>query len=84
MTTHSRSVAALAALVVCFSPSAVFAGGDQNAYNNPTGDPPADTYQTPYANIGEGRMLVSCAEAETLLTTNLPDGSVEHTCVPAE
>jgi hypothetical protein len=28
-------------------------------------------------------MLVSCAEAETLLTIHLPDGSAELTCVPS-
>ena len=83
MTRYTGSVAALAAVIALLPTSSAFASGGQNAYKNPTGDPPADTYQTPYANIGEGRMLVSCAEAETLLTIHLPDGSAELTCVPS-
>ncbi len=59
------------------------AGGDQNAYNNPTGDPPDDTYQTPYANTGDGRIMVFCAEGEVLVITPAEGGAVEASCLPA-
>ncbi|NEX21117.1 hypothetical protein G3480_12475 [Thiorhodococcus mannitoliphagus] len=64
--------------------SAALAGGGQNAYNNPTGDPAEDTYQTPYTNVGDGRIMVFCAEDESLVVTPAEGGAVEATCVPDE
>jgi hypothetical protein len=83
MKRHTAVVAALATAIALLASPQVLAAGGKNAYNNPTGDPPADTYQTPYANAGEGRMLIFCAEDETLVTMTLADGSVEVTCIPA-
>jgi hypothetical protein len=77
------AVTALAAIIGLTAGAQALAAGGQNAWNNPTGDPPSDTYQTPYANAGEGRMLVFCAEDETLVMTPTADGSVEITCMPA-
>lgn len=76
-------VAVLATAIALFAAPQVLAAGGKNAYNNPTGDPPADTYKMPYANAGDGRMLIFCAEDETLVTMTLADGSVEVTCIPA-
>ena len=59
-----------------------WAAGGQNAYNNPGGDPPEDTYQTPFANPDGGRMMIFCAEGETLVLTPADGGAVEATCIP--
>jgi hypothetical protein len=76
-------VAVLAIIVLVGAPQ-TFAGGGKNAYNNPSGSPDGDTFETPYANTGGGRMLVFCAENETLVTLTLADGSLELTCVPSD
>jgi hypothetical protein len=78
------STAALAAVIVLVAAPQALAAGGQNAYNNPTGEPAEDTYQTPYANAGGGRMLVFCADNETLVMTPAADGAMELTCVAAE
>ncbi len=62
----------------------VLAGGDQNAHNNPTGDPAEDTYQTPYSNAGDGRIMVFCAEDEKLVVTPVDTGAVDISCIPVE
>ena len=77
------SLTALTAVAGLIAAPQTMAAGDKNAYNNPTGDPPTDTYQTPFANAGGGRMLVFCADDETLILTPTADGSVEITCMPA-
>ncbi|UHD17931.1 hypothetical protein [Thiocapsa bogorovii] len=77
---------AIVAIVVATSfacGNSALAAGGKNAYNNPTGDPAEDTYQTPYTNVGEGRIMVFCAEGETLVVTPAEDGAVEAVCVPA-
>lgn len=84
MNTHIASIAALATAIVLIATSPALAGGGQNAYNNPTGSPAEDTFQMPYANTDGGRMLVFCAEDETLVMTPTGDGAVELTCVAAE
>ncbi len=78
----SSTTLAAAVILVLIGGSAVLAGGDKNAYNNPTGDPPEDTYLTPYANFGKGRMMVFCAEDEKLVITPVDVGSVEASCIP--
>ena len=83
MKRRNAVVAVLATAIALLAAPQVLAAGGKNAYKNPTGDPPADTYQTPYANAGDGRMLIFCAEDETLVTMILADGSVEVTCIPA-
>jgi hypothetical protein len=55
-------VVVLATAIASLTVPQVLAAGGETAYNNSTGDPPADTYQTPYANAGDGRMLIFCAE----------------------
>jgi hypothetical protein len=64
--------------------SGAFAAGGQNANGNPTGDPAEDTYQNPFSNQGDGRMLIYCADDETLLILPAEGGAVEATCVPTE
>jgi hypothetical protein len=77
---YVKQVAVIAALLAFGWGAQGFAGGDQNAYNNPTGDPPTDTYQEPFANYdNEGRLIVSCATNERL-TMVQEDGAVELTC----
>ena len=49
---------------------------------HPSGSPDEDTFETPYANTGGGRMLIFCAEGETLITLSMADGTLELTCVP--
>jgi hypothetical protein len=66
--------------LVCVS--ATLAAGGKNAYNNPTGDPAEDTYQTPFVNVGDGRIMVFCAEDESLVVTPAKGGVVEAACVP--
>jgi hypothetical protein len=81
MSIHLSAATLIAAALLS---SGAWAAGGQNAHNNPTGDPPADTYQTPYANPDGGRMMIFCAEGETLVLTPAEGGSVEATCIPAE
>ena len=76
-------VAVLVTIIAMVGAPQAFAGGGKNAYSNPSGSPDEDTFETPYANTGGGRMLVFCAEDETLVTLTLADGSLELTCVPA-
>lgn len=71
---------ALLSMAVSF-PAA--AEGGKNAYNNPNGDPADDTFEAPYVNAGDGRVMVFCAEGETLVLTPVDTGSAEATCVPA-
>lgn len=59
------------------------AEGGKNAYNNPNGDPDDDTFEAPYVNAGDGRVMVFCAEGETLVLTPVSTGAAEATCVPA-
>ena len=73
---------ALSAVVALTVATFANAGGDQNAHNNPTGDPPTDTYQVPYANVGDGRLMIFCAEDELLVITPVESGAAEATCVP--
>ncbi len=82
MSKYIGLVAMLATVIVLASAPQAFAGGGKNAYNNPSGSPDDDTFETPYANTGDGRMLVFCAEDETLITLAMADGTLELTCVP--
>jgi len=82
MSKYFSWVALLTTAIVLVGASQAFASGGKNAYNNPSGSPDEDTFETPYANTGGGRMLVFCAEDETLITLTVADGSLELTCVP--
>jgi hypothetical protein len=75
---------AFLAIAMVLAGSQAFAGGGKNAYNNPSGSPDDATFETPFANTGGGRMLVFCAEDETLVTLTMADGSLELTCVPTD
>jgi hypothetical protein len=78
----SSTTFAAAVILVLISSTAVMAEGGKNAYNNPTGDPPEDTYLTPYANFGGGRTMIFCDEDEKLVITPVDVGSVEASCIP--
>jgi hypothetical protein len=78
----SSTIGLIAVIGLLASPNAIGAGG-KNAYNNPTGSPAEDTFQMPYMNIGDGRVLVQCAEDEEMLLTPTNDGGVEIVCAPA-
>lgn len=78
-----KRLVALVAVIGIATSSLSLAGGDKNAHNNPKGDPPGDTYLEPYANPGDGRMMVFCAEDEKLVVTPVDIGAVDATCVPA-
>ena len=78
------SIISMGAAVALAGSSALFAAGGKNSYNNPIGDPGTDTYQTPYANTSEGRILVYCAEGEVLVATPVDKGSLEASCEAAE
>ncbi|MCC7276822.1 MAG: hypothetical protein IT487_00705 [Chromatiaceae bacterium] len=82
MSKYIGLVAVLATVIVLVATPQTFAGGGKNAYNNPSGSPDEDTFETPYANTGGGRMLIFCAEGETLITLSMADGTLELTCVP--
>ena len=82
MSKYIGLTAVLATVIVLVGAPPAFAGGGKNAYNNPSGSPDEDTFETPYANTGGGRMLVFCAEGETLVTLTMADGTLELTCVP--
>ena len=71
-----------AILVVLTSSNVAWAGGDKNAHNNPNGNPAEDTFQTPYANTGDGRMMIFCAENEMLVVTPIEPGALEVICIP--
>jgi hypothetical protein len=77
------AVVALGAAAALCSTS-LLAGGDKVAANNPVGDPPDDTYQEPYANQGDGRMLVYCEDGEVLVINPVDPGAAELVCEPAE
>ena len=83
LTVVAGFVAVLVTIIAMVGAPQAFAGGGKNAYSNPSGSPDEETFETPYANTGGGRMLVFCAEDETLVTLTLADGSLELTCVPA-
>ena len=73
-------LAAIAAIAVGFSPT-LLAGGGQNGYNNPKGDPAEDTYNEPFANYdSDGRMMIFCAEDELLVVIPTEGGALEVTC----
>lgn len=78
----STLIGSIAVIGLLASPSAIGAGG-KNAYSNPTGSPAEDTFQMPYMNLGDGRMLVQCAEGEEMLLTPTSDGGIEIVCAPA-
>jgi hypothetical protein len=85
MTTHSLFVSVAFGIVLTLISTTLIAGGGKLAYGNPTGDPAEDTYQTPYANVGEdGRILVFCAEDELLVITPVDSGAAEASCQPTE
>jgi hypothetical protein len=84
MKKHIGSVAILALVLALTGSFQALAEGGKNAHNNPSGSPDDETFETPYANTGGGRMLVFCAEDESLVTVTLADGSLELTCVPAD
>ena len=65
--------------------SSALASGGKNAYNNPSGSPADDGFEMPYVNYGDGRVLVQCADDETLMVIPDPDQEgVEIVCAPAE
>ncbi len=74
----------IAAFSLIFS-ATLIAGGDQNGYNNPKGDPAEDTYLEPFANYDDGgRMMIFCAEDELLVVVPTEGGALEVTCQPVE
>jgi len=74
----------MAAFALIFS-ATLIAGGDQNGYNNPKGDPAEDTYLEPFANYDDsGRMMIFCAEDELLVVVPAEGGALEVTCQPVE
>ena len=81
MKTKLAIVAAFAAAALIAS-AALSAGGDKNAVNNPNGSPADATFDSPYINGGDGRVLVYCDEGETLVLTPIGSTSAEATCVP--
>ena len=84
MKIRAKRLTVLAAIIGVCAGTEALAGGGQNAYNNPTGDPAEDTYQTPYANTGGGRIEVFCAEDEKLVVTPVDGSAVEVTCIAAD
>jgi hypothetical protein len=84
MNIRVKRLAVLTAIIGLCSATEALAAGGQYGYNNPTGDPADDTYQTPYANTGEGRMEVFCGEDEKLVITPVDGSAVEATCIAAD
>ena len=80
----SLSILTLATVFALAGSSALFAGGDQNGYGNPIGDPAEDTYLNPYLNQGGGRTLVYCADGESMAVTPVDDAAVEIACEAAQ
>lgn len=81
---HMSSPAALAlltAIALVFS-AAAFAGGDKNAHNNPSGEPDDESFEMPFLNMGDGRVMVFCAEDELLVITPVNSGAADAVCIP--
>jgi hypothetical protein len=77
-------LASLTAIALASS-AGLYAAGGKNAYNNPSGDPSSDTFETPFANYdGDGRMMVFCAEDELLVVVPAEGGALEVTCQTVE
>lgn len=76
----SLTFTAIATAALLTAPSA-FAGGDKNAYNNPGGDPPDFDGEMPYTNEGDGRIMIFCADGETLVVKTIDGGAMEATCL---
>jgi hypothetical protein len=73
------------AALALVSTATLFAGGDQNANNNPKDDPPSDTYREP--NVDHTRRTVVCverAEEEDLWMAPEEEGFMEVTCQTVE
>ena len=84
MKTGIKQLTVLAA-IICLAASAPLLGeGGKNAHNNPIGSPSDDNFEAPYANRGDGRMMVFCAEDEKLLVTPVDGGVIEVTCMLAD
>jgi hypothetical protein len=82
---HLMAVTAIAAILGLTAGAQALAAGGKNAYNNPIGEPPSDTYQKPYKSYeveDGGRMLVGCADDEIEVSTTTVDGSVAIICMP--
>ncbi len=79
-----KQLTVLTAIISLAASGALLGAGGKNAYNNPSGSPSEDTFETPYVNPDGGRMMVFCAEDEKLVVTPVDTGTVEVTCVPAE
>jgi hypothetical protein len=50
----------------------------------PNGGPAEGDFNAPYVNAGEGRMLITSDQQETLIMKPGSGGSVEVVCVPVE
>lgn len=78
------TLASIAVIALAFS-AGLYAAGGKNAYNNPSGDPSSDTFETPFANYdGDGRMMIFCAEDELLVVIPAEGGALEVTCQTVE
>jgi hypothetical protein len=84
MTVPSRVLLVAIGMALVFASTTSFAEGGKKAYSNPGGEPAEDTYQTPYASEGDGRVLVYCAEDEVLVITPVDTGAAEAVCQTAE
>jgi hypothetical protein len=77
-------LASIAAVTFAFA-APLTAGGDQNAHNNPNGEPSSSTFNPPYTNYdSDGRMMVFCAEDELLVVVPAEGGALEVICQPAD
>ena len=84
MNIRGLQLTALAAIICLLASAPLWAGGDQNAENNPNGSPGSDTFEAPYVNPDGGRVLVFCEDGEKLVVTPQGSGEIDVICLPAE
>ncbi|MCP5417781.1 MAG: hypothetical protein H6965_11870 [Chromatiaceae bacterium] len=82
MKTGMKKLAVFVAVVSFAAAVPAWASGGKNAYNNPNGSPADEVFEAPYTNLGEGRVMLFCAEDEKLVVTPIDKAAVEATCVP--
>jgi len=74
----------VAALTLAFA-TPLTAGGDQNAHNNPNGEPSTDTFNPPYENSDdEGRRMTFCDEEDLLVVIPPGGGALDVVCQPVD
>ena len=82
MSRNYRVLSAITAATL-LATTALYAGGDKNAHNNPNGRPTTDSFDVPFANYDDGgRMMIFCAEDELLVVVPAEKGALQVTCVP--